>query len=239
VTQVISCILLDYGGTLDSDGIHWLDRFYAIYERLDTAIPARQLIKDTFYAADEELERDPTIRACGLRELVRRHVMVQFRMLKIADPALEAQTARAFVEPAERLLQRNRGVLATIERCGCRLGVVSNFYGNLLTICDEAGLTPHLDILLDSAIVGLRKPDPRFFALALERLGRAATEAVFVGDSLDRDIRPAKALGMKTVWLRDDLEAPSTEAGLVDRAIGSLTDLPATISDWRARGSHS
>jgi putative hydrolase of the HAD superfamily len=231
--MAISAILLDYGGTLDADGVHWLDRFYALYERLAAPPPSRPAIKQAFYAGTRAIEQDPTIRSCGMRELVRRHVVVQVDALGWPDRGLAAQVADAFADPIDDLFLRNREILADLRRQDFRLGIVSNFYGNLLTICDEAGFTPLLDVILDSGVVGLRKPDPQFFATALDRLHVPADHAAFVGDSLDQDMRPAKALGMTTVWLRDDGEAPCTEAGLVDVTIRSLTELPTLAAGWR------
>jgi putative hydrolase of the HAD superfamily len=228
----ISAILLDYGGTLDADGVHWLDRLYALYERLATSPPSRPAIKQAFYAGIKAIEQDPTIRPCGMRELVRRHVAVQVHALGL-EPPLAAQVASAFADPIDALFLRNREILADLRRQGFRLGIVSNFYGNLLTICDEAGFTPLVDGIFDSAVVGLRKPDVQFFDSALDRLGLPAGRAAFVGDSLDQDMRPAHALGMKTVWLRDDGESPCTEAGLVDVTIRSLAELPALAAGWR------
>lgn len=229
----ISAILLDFGGTLDSDGVHWLDRFYAIYEQLGADSPPRPRIREAFDAATRTVGQDATIGRCGLRELVGRHVRAQADALGLHDAVVEATVSRVFIEPIEGLFARNRDILADLRRRGFRLGLVSNFYGNLITICDEAGFTPLIDAILDSAVVGLRKPDTRFFAAALERLDVAADQAAFVGDSLERDMRPAKALGMKTVWLCDDLEAPCTESNLVDVTIRSLADLPAVAGDWR------
>lgn len=233
---MLSAILFDFGGTLDADGDHWLDRFFAAFERLAPAGPSRALIKEAFYAANRELERDPAIAFCGFRPLIDRHVSRQCDVLGVSDPWLRASLFTAFFEPADRILRRNAELLAALDRDGWGLGVVSNFYGNLQTICDEYGLTPHLDALLDSAVVGLSKPDLRLFALALERLGRAPGDAVFVGDSLDRDLRPAKALGMKTVWLRDNVESVEPEAGLVDAVIRSLCELSALVAAWRGEG---
>jgi HAD superfamily hydrolase (TIGR01509 family) len=226
-------VLLDFGGTLDSDGVHWLDRFYAIYARLAPDGPGRGAIREAFDAAGRDLQRDPTIRTCGLRELVERHVAAQGRTLGLADPRLAAEIVGAFVEPMERLLVRNRAILAALRRDRWRLGIVSNFHGNLRPICDAYGLTPHLDVLMDSAIVGIRKPDPALFARALRDIGCEPANAVFVGDSLDRDLRPAKSLGMRTVWLRDCLEKSCREDGLVDVVIGSLTDLADVVEPWR------
>ena len=230
-------ILFDYGGTLDADGVHWLDRFFAIYDRVAPGFRSRDAIKRAFYDAVAAVEGATDIRSCGLRELVRRHVAEQCRRLDIADPALEARIARAFEEPAAWHLERNRGVLDRLHQDGWQLGVVSNFYGNLATICREFSLTPFLDVILDSAVVGLRKPDARFLALGLERLGASAADAFFVGDSLDRDIRPARSLAMKTVWLCDDLEDPNDGVGLVDVTIRELPEVIGVVAAFAERGA--
>jgi putative hydrolase of the HAD superfamily len=229
---VVPAVLFDYGGTLDSDGVHTLDRFYAIYDALGPGAPSRPRVKEAFYAADALIEHDPDVRTWRLGTLVRRLVAAQFDGLGLADRALEERVARAFIDPCEVMLGRNRSILASLRARGFRLGIVSNFYGNLQTICDEFGLAAEIGIALDSAVVGLSKPDPRFFALALERLGAAPADAVFVGDSLDRDMRPARGVGMRTIWLRDDLEDPGDEPDPVDLTIGSLSELPQALSAW-------
>jgi HAD superfamily hydrolase (TIGR01509 family) len=229
---MVPAVLFDYGGTLDSDGVHTLDRFHAIYETLGPQAPPRPRVKEAFYAADALIERDSEVGSWGLGTLVRRLVAAQFRVLGLADHALEERVARAFIDPCEVMLGRNRSILASLRARGFRLGIVSNFYGNLQAICDEFDLAAEIGVALDSAVVGLSKPDPRFFALALERLGAAPADAVFVGDSLERDLRPAKAVGMRTIWLRDDLEDPCHEPDLVDLTIGSLSELPPALSAW-------
>jgi hypothetical protein len=83
-----------------------------------------------------------------------------------------------------------------------RIGIVSNFYGNLQAVCDEAGLTPSITAAVDSTLVGYKKPDPRIFQAALDALRASAAEAVFVGDSLRRDMAGAREMGMRHVWLR-------------------------------------
>jgi HAD superfamily hydrolase (TIGR01509 family) len=226
-------VLFDFGGTLDSDGVHWLDRFYAIYEALGPAGLGRPRIKEAFYRADAAAERHPHVASWTLVPLVDELVAAQFRELGLEDRAMAARIARAFTEPCERHLRRNASLLASLASAGYGLGIVSNFYGNLRTLCDEFELTASLGVALDSAEVGLSKPDPRFFSMALERLGATAADAVFVGDSLDRDIGPAKSLGMRTVWLRDDLEPPCRDTSLVDATITQLTEVSDVLAAWR------
>jgi epoxide hydrolase-like predicted phosphatase len=61
--------------------------------------------------------------------------------------------------------------------------------------------TELFDVIVDSSAVGLRKPDPRIYALLLERLGRAPAEVVFV-DDFEENLGPAAALGVQTVHFR-------------------------------------
>jgi putative hydrolase of the HAD superfamily len=81
------------------------------------------------------------------------------------------------------------------------LGVVSNFYGNLDVVCREFGLEKIFHAMIDSAVVGIRKPDPGIFSLALRQLGASPHESFVLGDSYERDVVPSKKLGCSTIWL--------------------------------------
>lgn len=80
-------------------------------------------------------------------------------------------------------------------------GVISNSNGAIRSILDGLGLTRHLDFVLDSYEVGMEKPDPRIFRLALERAGVRADEAVYVGDLYSVDVLGARAAGLSAVLL--------------------------------------
>lgn len=226
---MISAILFDWGGTLDADGLHWLDRFYEIYDKAGLQGIAKERIKEAFYWADAQAEKDTAMKKAGLREMMERHVRWQFEKLALHDPKLEAEVASAFWKPSERILRRNRHVLEDLSYHGLRLGIISNFYGNIHVLCEEFGF-PHLAVILDSAVVGLRKPDPKLYALALEKLGLPAKQAVFVGDSFDRDIVPAKSLGMRTYWLIGGQPKTPPRPGLADVVLRSLEDLPEELA---------
>jgi len=80
-----------------------------------------------------------------------------------------------------------------------KLGVIAN---HVTGIVQCVGFAPYFDAVVVSEELGFGKPDPRMFTTALERAGCLPQEAVMVGDRLDNDIAPAKALGMKTIWIR-------------------------------------
>jgi FMN phosphatase YigB (HAD superfamily) len=122
-------------------------------------------------------------------------------------------------------LERSRNLLVSLaERF--KLGVVSNFYGNLNRVLDEAGFGTIVHALADSGRLGIYKPDVRIFESALAQLGVAPADAAMVGDSLDKDCAPARRLGMRTVWLRhSELSRREPETGFVDFTIEGLAEL--------------
>ncbi|MBF0510367.1 MAG: HAD family hydrolase, partial [Deltaproteobacteria bacterium] len=110
-----------------------------------------------------------------------------------------------------------------------RLGVISNFYGNVAALCQEAGLDAHLEMILDSMQVGLSKPQPEIFELALNKLQLSPDRVIFVGDSYERDMIPARELGMKTVWLKGPNPRVPENAGPVAAQVSSLPELEALL----------
>ncbi len=94
--------------------------------------------------------------------------------------------------------------LAAIRRvraAGLVAGVISNSNGSVRSILEETGLAAHLDFIIDSAVVGVEKPDPRIFALGLRAAGVAAAEAVYVGDLYSVDVLGARAAGLEGILL--------------------------------------
>jgi putative hydrolase of the HAD superfamily len=223
---MISAILFDFGGTLDGDGLHWLDRFYRIYDQIGLSGIPKERIKEAFYWADAQMESNPAMRKAGFRPMMERHVHYQFEKLGLMDLKREAKAAAAFYRPSEKVLHRNRLIFERLHQAGLRMGVVSNFYGNVEALCKEAGLKPYLSVILDSILVGFKKPDLKLFQLALEGLKKLPSDVAFVGDSFERDILPAKSLGMKTIWMAGDKKRLPPDASKVDHILYSLEDLP-------------
>jgi putative hydrolase of the HAD superfamily len=97
--------------------------------------------------------------------------------------------------------QRSAQSLSRLRAAGLRLGVVSNSDGRVEQALEAAGLRDYFDVVLDSALIGVEKPDPRIFLAALDALGVTAEEALYVGDLYEVDIIGARAAGMEAVLL--------------------------------------
>jgi len=89
--------------------------------------------------------------------------------------------------------------LDSLRARGYYLGVISNSFGWIEQQLGNVGLARHFDTILDSAVVGIEKPHPGIFRLALERAGVRAAEAVFVGDTYATDIGGAQLAGLRGV----------------------------------------
>jgi HAD superfamily hydrolase (TIGR01509 family) len=93
-------------------------------------------------------------------------------------------------------------VLDELKRRGLILAVISNTEdGRLIDSLAASGIADSFDLLIDSHLVGHRKPDPAIFRLTLERLGLEAREAAYIGDSYAHDALAARAVGLRGMLL--------------------------------------
>jgi len=223
-------LLFDFGGTLDLPGSHWLDRFLENYRRAGIEITRQQLDPAFAHGTDTGYEAGEAMRERGLSETVTFLIDAQFdHFLNSAPDAIRLQLDRAqggaaalkeriaagFVEDSKRGLAASRELLSILAR-DFRLGVISNFYGNLDRILAEAQMAKLFEVVIDSSRVGLFKPDPRIYQAALQAFALLADEVAVIGDSLGKDCVPARALGMRTVWLK-----PVSRNGHVDPDAGA------------------
>jgi putative hydrolase of the HAD superfamily len=219
---MVRAILFDMGGTLDGDGQHWLDRFVDGYA--DAGIDlSRETIRKGFDRAEQRLSQDADIVHAGFDALVRRHLAVQFDVHGLDDAALLERMAARFVAPIYDAGRRNVALMSTLRDRGLLLGVVSNACGNARVLCDDLGYGPFLSAIVDSRVVGVAKPDPRIYTIALDALGLEPASVMMVGDNYERDIVPPHDLGMQTTWLVAD--AANRDRGVADACIAHLSDL--------------
>jgi putative hydrolase of the HAD superfamily len=125
-------------------------------------------------------------------------------------------------------------VLRQLRDEGYRMGLVSNvsLVPELMRAdLDRLGLAPFLDAAVFSSEVGLRKPDPRIFREALDRMAVHSSRAAFVGDRLYDDVGGARAVGMRTVQTRQfrQEEDPSARP---DAVVDHLRELPGVLAAW-------
>jgi putative hydrolase of the HAD superfamily len=117
-----------------------------------------------------------------------------------------------------------------------RIGVISDWGSNLGRILEGLGLDRYLDFVLASGAVGVAKPDPAIFRLALDRADAAPHEGMMVGDSLRADVLGAERAGLAGVLLvREEGGGPDHRVPRVEipegvRVIASLAELPAIVA---------
>jgi len=171
----------------------------------------------------------PEITTLQLLPLMLEHAALQLRYLGLPAHPYQQQLAAGFCDAARRSLQVSVDVLTALRQ-RFTLGVISNFYGNVTTLCQECGLAALCDVIIDSAQVGVSKPAQRIFTLALEQLGRTPQTAAYVGDSFERDVLGARAAGLRTIWLRGLEPRTCPDPSVVDAIITTLEELPAVLA---------
>lgn len=145
--------------------------------------------------------------------------------------------ARLPPRPALELRPGIAALLHGLARRGLLLGIAANQPAETIARLAQVGIADAFAATDVSATIGLRKPDPRLFLHVCDRLGVAPQDCVMVGDRIDNDIAPSRALGMAAIRIRtgrhagqmprDWAEAPDAEvsdtvglAAALDRLLG-------------------
>lgn len=109
-----------------------------------------------------------------------------------------------------------------------KIGVIANQSVSSTDRLTKWGLMPFISTCLCSFELSMEKPDPAIFKLALDRAGCAASQAVFIGDRIDNDIRPARLLGWKTIRIAQGFarfQSPTDGLDEADLTLASLREL--------------
>jgi len=112
-----------------------------------------------------------------------------------------------------------------IKETGAKIGLVANQPLASIESLKRDGIFEKIDFVGISAKVGLEKPDPAFFQLALKELGTDAKNAIHIGNRFDTDVLPAKNLGMRTVWVLRGEANPEPSQSDIDQADIVVPDL--------------
>jgi len=153
---------------------------------------------------DGDLVEGVSTEAIGTRELYLRYVLLHLDVHAEAEVQAVAGWRRAFNPPAGLWNQSVPGaarVLGRLKAAGLVTGVISNSNGTVRSVLEGTGLARDLDFIIDSGVVGVEKPDPRIFALALEHAQVRAGEARYIGDIYSVDVLGARRAGLGAVLL--------------------------------------
>lgn len=233
----IKGIIFDYGGTIDTDGIHWGELIGEEYDKAGIGI-GRGLYREAYVHGERSLAKSPIIEQTDtFHTLLKKKITLQFEYLSQQDSQLMLtqeqadKIADACYARVNEALALTRGIVQKLaERYPMVL--VTNFYGNMPVVLEEFGLTKYFNSIIESSVAGLRKPDPSLFALGVKALGVEADEIVVIGDSYRKDIYPSSTLGCRTVWLKKVCweEEPIVEGHAPTATIESLAQLPDIIN---------
>lgn len=230
-TEGVKGIIFDYGGTLDTGGRHWS---WVIWEAWQQAGVACDLptFREAYVWGERELARTLHILPHhNFLDLLVIKINIELQWLaeqgkfpaddvapfadKIAG-ICEAE-ARKHVEEAAPLLK------ALSEKFP--LVLVSNFYGNISTVLENYGVRQYFKSIVESAVVGVRKPDPQIFLLGVKDLGMEPADCLVVGDSYRKDIEPALKAGCRAVWLKGPGWSGEEDAREYPHTIKSIEEL--------------
>lgn len=215
-------VLFDFGGTLNTNGDHWGALFR---QRLARVFPDRSTdeLEQAYIASERYLVRTG-LRDETFRDTLRLQVGRQFDFLEDDRADLAQEIADEFYAGTVARMEQVRESLRKLS-ARYRVGVVSNFYGNLDAVCREFAVTDRLSLIVDSALAGVRKPDPAIWELAVGQLGLPPQEVFVVGDSWKNDIAPTAPLGCRTIWYRGLEWRPASGSETADYQIRSLDEL--------------
>ena len=124
------------------------------------------------------------------------------------------------------LLQENKLVLEHLKQAGYPMVLVSNFYGNINQVLKDAEIDGYFKEVIESAVVGVRKPNPAIFALGVCALDLPASQVLVVGDTYGKDIIPAHKLGCHTLWIKGlQWEEKLVDESIPDGIIRKLSEM--------------
>ena len=239
----IRALIFDFGGTLDGNGIHWLERAYQFirerhpeitreaFDKADKATITEFALGD---ASHEWSYQDGSMlpvgavaseyaARCTLRETAEAIAAGIYQRLGLSEKMRDAYVEWFCTGAAENLAE-NRRWLETLHGT-YQLAVISNNFGNTRGWCDEYGLTPLLGAIIDSTVLGIAKPDARIFEAALLELGVTPAKAIYIGDSYTADMIGGKNAGMWTAWLVGNQDKTCPDPTMVDVRLSHLHEL--------------
>jgi 2-haloacid dehalogenase len=213
------------------------DAYGTLFDFGSAAARCRDQLGDRV-AALTALWRDKQLQYTWLRALQRRHADFWTVTGDALDYALET-LGIATPELRERLMNLYLNLqafpdvpatLRTLKERGYVTAILSNGSPPMLQAAVQAaGLAPVLDAVLSVEEVGVFKPDPRVYQLAVDRLGVPA-EAICFQSSNGWDAYAASAFGMRVVWCNRYGQRPERLPGRPDAEVRSLAELPGLLA---------
>ncbi len=231
----IKGIIFDYGGTIDSRGVHWSEVIWDGYQAAQVPVTKEQF-RDSYVVAERELARVRHILPNdNFHDLLLKKMRIEMQDLvekghlhcdDIEPPA--QQIAKYCYDAARSSIEEARPTLELLSR-HFPMMLVSNFYGNVDSVLRDFDLRKYFKGVIESAVVGVRKPNPVIFKLGVDVLELPPIQVLVVGDSLKKDIIPAESIGCQVLWLKGKGWTPDEDAQTHPCTIKALAEVITAI----------
>lgn len=230
-TTKIKGLLFDYGGTIDSNGLHWAEVIWQAYEAMQVPV-SKEVFREAYVYGERTLGKNPIVQPHHtFLDMLRLKCDLQIQWLQqeghlpaSIGPAMQlADWCYAY---ARQAIDQARPILRQLA-ARYPLVLVSNFYGNIESVLHDFDLDGLFGSIVESAVVGVRKPNPAIFQMGVDRLGMQPEEVVVIGDSYDKDIVPATQIGCQTIWLKSIGWTPYRGDETADAVLADFQELKA------------
>lgn len=234
----IKGVIFDYGGTIDTNSRHWAEVLWSKY--VEHRIPVdKESFREAYVFGERALAKYPFVQpkynfhdVLMIKTKLQMEYLAEQRKLSMDEKALQSYAclvADSCYEYVQHVLEVTCPVVAGLAK-RYRLVLVSNFYGNIQTILEDFGLQDYFSEIIESSVVGVRKPDPTIYRMGVEAMGYNPDEVLVVGDSFSKDVVPAKAVGCCVAWLKGEgWGGEIIDESLPDVIITDLAQLPALL----------
>lgn len=202
--------IFDYGGTLDTAGTHWGQVLWQSYSKNNIPVSENEF-REAYVHAERMLGKNHIImpdytfyKTLDAKLSIEMEYLASSGYWKAGENEIKTEREKILNEVYEGVKQEtenSRIVLKTLS-ADYPMVLVSNFYGNINIVLEEFGFNNLFSAVIESAVVGIRKPDPEIFTLGVKALKLKPEETTVVGDSFTKDIIPASKAGCNTVWLK-------------------------------------
>lgn len=203
----IKGLIFDYGGTLDSNGQHWGSVIWQFYQKIKAPI-TREQFNEAYVYAERKMALQPLILPdYNFLKVLQTKVEAQLESLKEQGVEVDAAWIELVAQDGYAIAKTNvESCKEALQRLSTKYPIVmvSNFYGNLASVLKDFGIHQFFNTIVESAVVGVRKPDPAIYALGVKAIGLDAQDCIVIGDSYAKDMVPAKACGCQTLWLKGE-----------------------------------
>jgi FMN hydrolase / 5-amino-6-(5-phospho-D-ribitylamino)uracil phosphatase len=228
----MKAILFDFGGTIDTDGIHWSEKFWHSYQPFN--LPLSKAEFEDAYRYSEKKMKSIVHKNDGMYTMLYKQYTEQMKYLVKEhylsyDPAMVTKLTDNSYADVVLSTEKAEKVFKKLLEEKYSLGIVSNFTGNLIAVLQGLHIDGYFSAVVDSAVAGYEKPGIEIYKHAAKMLKSDPKDICMVGDSYSRDIQPAKKLGCFTVWLNGISWEKVHNPVDADIIISSLEDLPGKI----------